>query len=301
MKAGEQSLAIRVTNTFGAGGLWGAPADTMYAELADGSDATRVPLAGDWEYHVEFGLPVVPPNPAGPNNPSLLFNAMINPLIPYGIEGAIWYQGESNADRPVQYRTLLPTLIADWRSRWQQGDFPFLIVQLANFMARTKEPVESGWAELREAQTLTTTALPNVGLASAIDIGEANDIHPRNKQEVGRRLSLAAFALAYKQKMTYSGPLFSGMKITDGKAVLTFSHVDNGLVVKGDTLKGFAICGSDKQYVSAQAKIDGQRVIVWSDQVKQPVAIRYGWANNPECNLYNAAGLPAIAFRTDRE
>ncbi|HEX2951744.1 MAG TPA: sialate O-acetylesterase, partial [Armatimonadota bacterium] len=276
VKAGTNVIAVRVFDALGEGGLWGAPAATMYAELADGSDTTHISLAGDWRYFVELTLPVVPKNPLNPNQPSVLYNAMINPLIPYGIRGAIWYQGEANAGRAKQYQTLLPTMITDWRTRWQEGDFPFLIVQLANFMARVDQPVQTGWAELREAQTMTAANLPKTGLALAIDIGEGADIHPKNKQEVGRRLGLAARSIAYGQKVAYSGPIFDKMVVKDGKAMLTFKFTNGGLVAKGDTLKGFAICGADKKFVWAQAKVEGNKVIVWAD----------GRGNRPPANVY---------------
>lgn len=303
VKAGANTIAIRVFDCLGAGGLWGETSEVMYAECGDGSDATHIPLAGDWRYFVAFTLPVLPPNPAQSQaaQASLIFNAMIHPLIPYGIRGAIWYQGESNAGLPLQYRKLLPTLITDWRTRWGEGDFTFLIVQLANFMARNPAPEASLWAELREAQALTTAALPKVGLAVAIDIGDGADIHPRNKQDVALRLSLAARGIAYKEKLPYQGPTFKAMTVKEGKAILTFKNVDGGLMAKGESLKGFAVCGKDKLFVWAQAKIDGGKVTVWSETVPEPVAVRYAWANNPECNLYNAANLPAVPFRTDSE
>ena len=304
--AGANVVMIRVSDTNGQGGLWGAAPDTMFAELADGSDKTHLSLAGDWRYLVEFALPTRPGDPTNPNRPSVLFNAMISPLIPFGIRGAIWYQGESNAGRPDQYRTLMPTLITDWRTRWGVGDFTFLMVSLANFMARTDAPVESGWAELREAQALTAERLPHTGQALAIDIGDAKDIHPRNKQEVGRRLALAAEAMAYGQKLEYSGPVYKSMRVEGSKLVLSFTHTDGGLVAKAvddakeGVLSGFAVCGPDKKFVAATAEIHGDEVWVWSDQAPLPVAVRYAWANNPLCNLYNQAGLPAVPFRTDR-
>lgn len=299
VKAGKNVIAFRVSDANGQGGLWGDKADTMRVNLADGSDKTSLKLAGDWRYFVEFRLPPFPVNPSNPNRPTVLFNAMINPLIPFAMRGAIWYQGESNVGRAKQYQTLLPTLITDWRTRFG-GDFTFLIVQLANYMARTDQPVESAWAELREAQSLATTNLPNVGQALAIDIGDAKDIHPRNKQDVGRRLALAGEAIAYKQKIAYSGPVFKSMKVADGKAVLSFTHTDGGLKVKGDVLKGFAICGADKKLVWADAQIKGKKVIVSAQEVAQPVAVRYAWSDNPECNLVSGADLPAVPFRTDR-
>lgn len=246
--------------------------------------------------------PPKPPSPVGSkNSPSVLYNAMIHPLIPFAIRGVIWYQGESNAGRAYQYRVLLPTMIQSWREAWGQGDFPFLIVQLANFMAQQKDPNEnSAWAELREAQLLTVKSVPNTGLAVIIDIGEANDIHPKNKQDVGRRLALWALGTTYGRNIIYSGPIYDSMSIEDGKIRLRFKHVGGGLVAEGGgELKGFAIAGEDRKFVWAKARIEGDTVVVWSEEVPKPVAVRYGWANNPVCNLYNAEGLPASPFRTD--
>lgn len=234
-----------------------------------------------------------------PWKPSGLFNAMIAPIVPYAIQGAIWYQGESNAGRAYEYRTLFPAMIQDWREAWAQDDFPFLFVQLANFMAVKPEPGESAWAELREAQTMTLS-LPKTGMAVAIDIGDANDIHPRNKQDVGKRLALNALAIAYGKKVVYSGPIYERMK-REGNAIrLYFTHVDGGLMTpNGEPLKGFAIAGADRKFVWAEARIEGDTVLVSSPQVPEPVAVRYAWADNPVCNLYNRAGLPASPFRTD--
>ncbi len=234
-----------------------------------------------------------------PWKPSGLFNAMIAPIVPYAIQGAIWYQGESNAGRACEYRTLFPAMIQDWREAWAQGDFPFLFVQLANFMPARPEPSESAWAELREAQ-LMTLSLPKTGMAVAIDIGDANDIHPRNKQDVGKRLALNALAIAYGKKVVSSGPIYERMK-REGNAIrLYFKHVDGGLTTpNGEPLKGFAIAGADRKFVWADARIEGNTVVVSSPQVPEPVAVRYAWADNPVCNLYNRAGLPASPFRTD--
>ena len=300
VKAGKNVIAIRVSDSAGEGGLWGAAPETMRVELADGSDKTLLPLAGDWTYFVELTLtlPPKPSNPESPNRPSVLFNGMINPLVPFALGGAIWYQGESNASRALQYRTLLPTLISDWRACF--GDFPFLIVQLANFKARAENPGESAWAELREAQTLTTTKLSKVGQALAIDLGDAKDIHPRNKQDVGRRLGLAAEAIAYGRPVAFSGPIFQSMQVSEGQAELSFTHLNGGLKVKGDVLQGFAICGADKKFVWAQARIQRDKVIVSAAEVPQPVAVRYAWGDNPDCTLFNGADLPAVPFRTDR-
>ena len=243
--------------------------------------------------------PRPPIGPGHPWQPAGLYNAMIAPLIPYAIKGAIWYQGESNADRAYQYRKLFPAMIYDWRRSWMQGDFPFLFVQLANFMKIDPLPVESAWAELREAQ-LMTLALPNTGMAVIIDIGEANDIHPKNKQDVGRRLARWALAKTYDLDIVYSGPIYKSMAVKKNRIVLRFDHVDDGLTTKdGGPLKGFAIAGQDMKFVLAKAEIKNNKVVVWSDKVTKPIAVRYAWANNPVCNLYNSAGLPASPFRTD--
>ena len=212
----------------------------------------------------------------------------------------IWYQGESNAGRDMQYRRLLPTMIRDWRSRFGVGDFPFFIVQLANFVAVQTTPVQSGWAELREAQLLTAQNVAGAGLAVIIDIGDANDIHPKNEQDVGRRLALAALARAYGRRLTYSGPMYREMKVEGNKVRLSFDHVGGGLVAGGGAqLKGFAIAGADGQFRWADAAIDGETIVVSSPDITAPVAVRYGWANNPIGNLYNRDGLPATPFRTD--
>jgi sialate O-acetylesterase len=235
-----------------------------------------------------------------PHKPAVLYNGMVAPLVPYAVKGAIWYQGESNAGRAGQYHDLLSLMIADWRRSFGQGDFPFYIVQLANFMARKPEPGESNWAALREAQYLTTTTVKNTGLATIIDIGEEKDIHPKNKQDVGLRLALNALARDYGKQVVYSGPVFKDMTIDGATAVLTFDHLGGGLVAKGDKLTGFTIAGEDKKFVWADARIVGDTVVVSAASVAKPVAVRYAWADNPECNLYNKADLPAVPFRTDR-
>jgi sialate O-acetylesterase len=243
--------------------------------------------------------PREPFGPGHPHTPSGLYNAMIAPLIPYGIAGAIWYQGESNAGRAYQYRTLFPAMIKNWRKDWGLGQFPFLFVQLANFMQTKPEPGDSAWAELREAQ-LMTLSLPNTGMAVIIDIGEADNIHPKNKQDVGKRLALWALAKTYGKKLVYSGPIYKSMKVDGNSIVLSFDHVGGGLVAKGgEELKGFAIAGADKKFVWADAKIEGDTVVVSSEKVAEPVAVRYAWADNPVCNLYNKEDLPASPFRTD--
>lgn len=239
-----------------------------------------------------------PPNgPDSPNRPGNLYNGMINPLINFAIRGAIWYQGESNAGRAYQYRKLMPLMITDWRTKWGY-DFPFYQVNLANYMARKDQPVDSAWAELREAQTMTA-ALPNNGQAVIIDVGEEKDIHPKDKQTVGARLVMLALAKTYGKGNEWSGPMYDKMAVENGKIRLTFTHAD-GMATKDDgPVKGFAIAGEDKKFVWAEAKIDGKSIIVSSPEVAAPVAVRYAWADNPETNLYNAAGLPAVPFRTD--
>jgi sialate O-acetylesterase len=254
----------------------------------------------------EEGKPVPPrPNfqdPVGPNHPyspTGLYNGMILPIVPYGIRGAIWYQGESNAGRAYQYRTLFPAMIKNWQETWKQGDFPFLFVQLANFMAEKPEPGPSEWAELREAQ-LMTLSKPNTGMAVIIDIGDANNIHPKNKQDVGKRLALWTLAKTYGKDVVGSGPLYKSMEVKGNSVILRFDSVGGGLVAKdGESLKGFAIAGQDKKFVWADAKIEGDTIVVSSDKVAEPAAVRYAWADNPVCNLYNKEGLPASPFRTD--
>lgn len=248
-----------------------------------------------------------PPFPAkpgqNPNTPSVLYNAMIKPLQPFAFRGVIWYQGESNAGRAFQYRHLFPTMIRNWRHDWKQSgefaDFPFLFVQLAPWQAIVSEPQESAWAELREAQLLTSLHLKNTGMAVITDVGDPKDIHPRKKAPVGARLARAARAIAYGEKIEYSGPLYDTMTVRDGKAVLSFKHVGKGLEAKGGALRGFTIAGEDRKFHNAQAEIQGETVLVWSDAVTQPAAVRYGWANCPVVNLWNKDGLPASPFRTD--
>lgn len=247
--------------------------------------------------------PRAPRKPADPrvgqHRPANCYNGMLLPLIPYAIRGAIWYQGEANAGRAYQYRQLFPLMIRQWRNDWAQGEFPFYYVQLANYMAVKPEPGESTWAELREAQTMTLQT-PNTGMAVIIDIGEANDIHPKNKQDVGNRLALWALAKTYGKKLVYSGPIYRSMEKKDNQIVLRFDHAGSGLVAKdGQPLKGFSIAAADKKFVWAEARIAGDTVVVSSPAVPDPVAVRYAWADNPVCNLYNQEGLPANPFRTD--
>jgi len=224
---------------------------------------------------------------------------MIAPLIPYGARGAIWYQGEANVGRAVQYRGLFQALIRDWRKQWKQDHFAFMFVQLANHHAIREEPAPSPWAELREAQA-AALELPETGMAVAIDVGEANDIHPTNKPDVGHRLACHALATFYKvPEVPASGPLFA-RALSSGPAFrITFTNTNGGLLARGGRLTGFALAGADRRFVWAEARIDGDTVIVSSPAVTAPVAVRYAWADNPVCNLYNGANLPASPFRTD--
>jgi len=232
--------------------------------------------------------------------PSELFNGMIAPLIPYALAGAIWYQGESNAGRAHEYQRLFPDLIRNWRQDWGMGDFTFLTVQLAPFKQIREEPGESDWAELREAQLLTTKVLPKAGVAVITDVGDEKDIHPVKKEPVGARLALAARGIAYGEKIPYSGPVYKAMRIAGPKIVLSFDHVDGGLEVRGEELTGFTIAGKDGKFVKAKARIEGDEVMVSSPLVSEPAAVRFGWADYPVVNLWNKGGLPASPFRTDQ-
>ncbi|MDX2245529.1 MAG: sialate O-acetylesterase [Bacteroidia bacterium] len=230
-----------------------------------------------------------------------LYNGMIAPLLPYVIKGVIWYQGESNVGRAEQYQTLFPAQIQNWRSKWNQGDFPFLFVQLPDFGDIKDQPSESGWAMLREAQVMSLS-VPNTGMAVTIDVGEWNDIHPINKKDVGKRLALIAENKVYGDKTVIdSGPVFRAMKIKGNKAILSFDNTGSGLMAKeGESLKHFAIAGADKKFVWAEAEIKGRKVVVWNEQISLPVAVRYAWADAPQgINFYNKEGLPARPFRTD--
>jgi len=236
--------------------------------------------------------PQPPPSPAqSANRPSGLYNGSIAPLVPYAIRGAIWYQGESNSSRGKEYRTLFPAMIGSWRKAWGQGDFPFLFVQITPHNGMTPE--------LREAQRVTTETTPNTAMAVTVDVGDATDIHPKQKQPIGHRLALAARALAYGEKIEYSGPTYDAMSVSGNRVTLTFEHLGGGLVAKDGALRGFTIAGADGKFSPAQASIEGPTIVVSSESIPEPVAVRYGWANVPDVNLYNQAGLPASPFETD--
>lgn len=296
LKAGKNVVSVRAEDTGGGGGIFG---DAATVKLSIGNN--NISLAGAWSYRVESILRTT--SAIGPNAyPTLLFNSMVNPLIPFAIKGALWYQGESNAGRSYQYRKAFPLMITDWRKRWGQGDFPFYFVQLASYNANNgNSQTGSGWAELREAQAMTL-ALQNTGMAVTTDIGEAHDIHPKNKQDVGKRLAALALNRAYAKSRVDSGPMFKSFEIKGDKAVIAFTDIGSGLKVNDryGYARGFEIAGADRKFVYAKAYIDGDNVVVYQDGITQPVAVRYGWADEAsDTNLYNAEGFPASPFRTD--
>jgi len=300
LKAGKNIFVIRVTNTAGKGGF--VP-DKPYCVFADND---TVDLRGTWQYKVGE---VFQPRAGGPgafpinaqNQPTALYNAMVAPAINYTIKGFLWYQGEANAGRAEEYAKLQPAQIIDWRNKWDQGELPFLYVQLPGFMDYNYLPSESGWATLRESQ-LKSLSVPNTAMAVAIDAGEWNDIHPDNKKIVGDRLALAAEKMVYGENVVASGPIYQSY-VTDGnKIVISFSNVGSGLTTNdGEELSEFAIAGADKKFIWAKAKIEGDKVIVWNDSISDPKYVRYAWADNPvNPNLFNKEGFPASPFRTEK-
>jgi sialate O-acetylesterase len=302
LKPGKNIIVIRVTNNAGKGGF--VP-DKPYWLVA-GNDS--IDLRGEWFYKVgqvfrpasfEPGTGFQPVSMQ--NEPTGLFNTMVTPLINYRIKGILWYQGETNSNKPQEYQKLLPALINDWRIKWQEGPAPFLFVQLPNFMEVQYLPSESQWAELRFGQLKSLSVL-NTAMAVTIDVGEWNDIHPLEKKVVGERLALAARKLAYgNDKIVYSGPIFRSAVLDRDRIIIEFDHVGSGLAVKGGgDLNQFAIAGADRKFVWAEARIEDNHVIVWSDEIKDPIYIRYAWADNPEgANLYNIEGLPASPFEAN--
>lgn len=309
LRPGKNLLVAAILNRQGPGGFCSSPPNMLLRPATNPGDR-RLNLAGTWKTLpavaiADLKVPLPTPQVSHYKMITSLYNGMIEPLTPFAIKGALWYQGEANGPFWLQYRRLLPTLIADWRQRFQVGEFPFLIVSLANLNALQTKPVEPGWAEIRESQWRTVRRVPNTGLAMTIDIGDPTNIHPRNKQEVGRRLSLVARHLVYGEKsLVYSGPEFSEMQVELPKGDrirLYFKHVGGGLMIKpGDQkLTGFVVAGADKNFVFADASIEGDTIVVSSPEVPLPKYVRYGWAWNPIVNLYNKEGLPAITFRTD--
>jgi sialate O-acetylesterase len=304
---GENVIAVRVFDVGGSGGFLG-PAGRM--KIAPESRPTEaIALNGGWKFAVEAGLspkrglrapPMEPPGLNTAAAPANIYNGMIHPLASFAINGALWYQGESNVGRAAQYRALLPAIASGWRKAWGQGDFPFVIVQLPNFRPRGEDAKQvDSWARLRETQLQSAKTIPNAALAVTIDIGDPRDMHPRNKQEAGRRAALAAMKISGTRDVAGTGPMFKEMVVNDDRAILTFDTTDCRLMSRRDQLKGFTIAGADRIFTDAEAQIVGDSVVVSSPAVKTPQAVRYAWADNPEVSLYNAEGLPASPFRTD--
>lgn len=297
LKEGKNVIAIRVDDTGGGGGFHGAAADM---NLVIGNAVH--PLAGKWSYKVESFLETamgISPNAY----PTLLFNAMIHPIIQMPVKGVLWYQGEANVSRASQYKKAFPLMINDWRKHWSQPDLPFYFVQLASFNeANGNSNMGSTWAELREAQA-STLSLPNTGMVVTTDIGDPLDIHPLNKQDVGKRLAAIALNKLYEKGIAYSGPVFKSMEIKGSKIILTFDHAGSGLAVKGTDgyANGFEIAGADKKFYVAQAIVEGNTMVISHEKISAPVAVRYGWADDAsQCNVFNTEGLPMAPFRTDK-
>ncbi|WP_448702889.1 sialate O-acetylesterase [Mucilaginibacter sp. AW1-3] len=299
LKPGKNIIVVRITNTIGKGGF--VP-DKPYNLTAGGQ---TIDLRGDWQYKVgqAYSLRDIPFGGgfSAQNEPTGLYNTMVAPAINYTVKGFVWYQGEANTNKAAEYNQLLPALIADWRTKWNEGTLPFLYVQLPNFMEVQYLPSESQWAELREAQ-LNSLSVSNTAMAVAIDAGEWNDIHPLNKKAVGDRLAVAAENMVYGDKnVVASGPIYQSAKVEGDHITINFTSVGGGLITKGGgELNQFAIAGADKKFVWAKAVIDGDKVIVSNPDVPNPMYVRYAWADNPEgANLYNKEDLPASPFRTD--
>lgn len=297
LKAGKNVVAVRVVDNQGGGGIYG---DDITMRLTISQSV--ISLAGDWKFRIE-SIMNKEAGAMGPNDfPGILFNAMINPLLPYTIKGAIWYQGETNAGRAYEYRTAFPLMITDWRQHWKQGDFPFFFVQLSTFgSAAANSNNGSNWAELREVQAMTLS-LPHTGMAVTTDIGDPKDIHPKNKQDVGKRLAYIALHDVYGKPGEYTGPMYQSMNKVGDRIDISFTHTGSGWLVKDKYgyIKGFEIAGADKKFHFAKALINGSKITVWCDEVPQPVAVRYNWADDAsEGNLFNKEMLPAAPFRTD--
>jgi sialate O-acetylesterase len=298
VKEGINHITVRVLDMSGGGGIYGNPTEL---NMIVGNQ--NVSLANEWKYKIGLntvGSPQAPNLIFGPNSLSALYNGMIAPIIPYPLKGIIWYQGEANVDRAYQYRELFPKMISDWRSKWGI-DFPFLFVQLASFMPDKDEPSDYDWAELREAQMMTLST-PKTGMAVTTDIGNVTDIHPKNKQDVGKRLALAAENIAYGDtSVVFQGPFLSEMKMDGDKVHLKFDTKKSDLMLKDKYgyVRGFSIAGEDKKYYWATGKLVNNEIIIQSEKVKNPISVRYNWGNSPDGNIFNKNGLPAPPFRTD--
>ena len=300
LKAGPNVFAFRITDTGQPGGVYGSP-DSFYLQTAKGSP---ISLAGSWK--VKLGVKVTEANafPSNfdedPNYPTELYNGMVSPIVPFGIKGSIWYQGESNASpgRAFEYRKLLPAMITSWRNSFDEGAFPFLIVQLAGFGHPPKDPGEDEWAVLRESQFVTAKNLPHTGIATAVDVGDENDIHPKDKKTVGQRLAAVAERQVYRRNVLDSGPTYKSMRVVGSSIEISFDHAGSGLYVRGDGPL-FAIAGEDHKWYWAQGEIHGSKMILTSPSVPKPIAVRYYWASFMNGSLYNDAGMPAFPFRTD--
>jgi sialate O-acetylesterase len=300
LKPGRNVIAIRVLKTQPDGGFMSKP-EGLHLALGDG---TNIPLAGAWKAQLSvdarppFALPIAYEN--WPVMPTVLYEGMLKPVAPLSITGALWYQGEQNSPRGFQYRKILPAMIGDWRSLFAQGNFPFYIVELPAFKARSATPVDGDdWTETRESQAITAASVPNACLAVTIDTGEADNIHSKEKLPVGQRLAYCALANHYGKKIAYAGPTLKSVERLSASIRLHFAHADGGLVAKGDKLAEFSIAGADHKWYWAEARIDGDTIVVSSPSVPHPTEARYAWQSNPAATLYNGAGLPAVPFRTD--
>ncbi len=305
------TIAVRVVDNQGGGGIWGNK-EKMIIHPAGPDSIQTVSISGEWKYlpvaeymngkfymynieNQEFYSRPKTSITIGPNTPTMLYNGMIAPLIPFHIKGVIWYQGENNVSYPESYKTLFPLMIKNWRSDWNEGDFPFYYVQIApyDYGENSKSQV------IREAQFLTLS-VPNTGMAVALDIGETKSIHPADKQDIGKRLALWALSKNYGKDVNYSGPLYKSMEVENGKIILSFNYADDGLVLKPvNGENNFIIAGADSNFVKADVKVNGEKLIVYNDQIKNPVAVRYAWSNTAEATLFNKIGLPASTFKTD--
>lgn len=293
LKEGKNIIAVRITNGSGKGQFI---ADKPYYLEIDGQ---KIDLKGSWKYKIGTKMEKTAPGQTFIRwKPTGLYNSMIHPLINYKVKGFLWYQGESNTGKPKEYGDLLTTMINDWRSKWNEKDAPFLIVQLANFMEAKSQPVESNWAELRDQQRKVSLTVPQTGLAVIIDAGEWNDIHPLDKKTVGDRLALQALKMGDKKEIVADGPVYQSMKVEGNKIRLSFKKGTDDFA-KVSELKGFAIKNTDGNWTWAKAKAEGEKIVVWNDSVKNPVAVRYDWADNPDGNLKNKSGLPASPFSTE--